>query len=156
VLYHSPSELWEEIVRAVQSDLSKVGFDVELVKTATWAEFHKERMKGDHDLHLRQWQISAPDPESFLAPLFHSKSNDNFGHFSNPRVDELLANARKPIDRMQRLAIYGQVNKLVIDDVPALFLLHRIGIAGVSKRVHGLTLNLYGLPQDKLATVELR
>jgi peptide/nickel transport system substrate-binding protein len=156
LLHHSPSELWEEIVRAVESDLSKVGFDVALAKTATWADFHKERAKGDHDLHLRQWQISAPDPESFLAPLFQSKSNDNFGRFANPRVDELLAEARKPMDSAQRLAVYGQVNKLITDDNAALFLLHRIGIAGANKRVQGLTLNLYGLPQDKLVNVEIR
>ncbi|MBP1776062.1 MAG: hypothetical protein H6Q86_2072 [candidate division NC10 bacterium] len=156
LLHHSPSELWEEIVRAVESDLSKVGFDVALAKTATWADFHKERAKGDHDLHLRQWQISAPDPESFLAPLFQSKSHDNFGRFANPRVDELLAEARKPMDSAQRLAVYGQANKLITDDHAALFLLHRIGIAGVNKRVQGLHLNLYGLPQDKLVNVEVR
>ena len=156
LLYHSPSELWEEIVRAAESDLSRVGFDVALVKTATWADFHKERAKGDHDLHLRQWQVSAPDPESFLAPLFQSKSNDNFGRFASPRVDELLTEARTPMDRTQRLAAYGRVNKLIVDDNAALFLLHRIGIAGVNKRVQGLHLNLYGLPQDKLVNVEVR
>lgn len=156
LLYHSPSELWSEIVHTVATDLSKVGFRVELVETKTWADFHKERAKNDHDLHLRQWQISAPDPEAFLARLFNSKSEDNFGHFSNPKVDELLGDARKPMDKVQRLAIFAQINKLVLDDVPALFLMHRIGIAGVNKRVQGLTLNLYGLPQDKLVNVEIR
>jgi hypothetical protein len=32
---------------------------------------------------------------------------------------------------------------------------HRIGMAAVNTRVKGLTLNLYGLPQDKLARVEI-
>jgi len=100
--------------------------------------------------------VSAPEPERFLARLFDSKSQDNFGRFNNPRVDQLLADARSTTDGEERLRIFTQVNKAVVDDIPAAFLMHRVGIAGVNTRVHGLTLNLYGLPEDKLATVEIR
>ena len=156
LLHFSPSQLWSEVAHAVRNDLEKVGFGVELVNTQSWPDFHAERRKGQHDLHLSHWVVSAPDPERFLAPLFDSKSLDNSSHLTNPRIDQLLADARRPMDQAHRLRILEQVHRLVLDEIPAVFLMHRVGLAGVNRRVQGLTLNLYGLPQDKLATVEIR
>jgi hypothetical protein len=45
---------------------------------------------------------------------------------------------------------------LIVEEVPAVFLFHQINYAAHHARVAGLHLNLYGLPQDKLAHVELR
>jgi ABC-type transport system substrate-binding protein len=59
------------------------------------------------------------------------------------------------MDEARRLQLYRDASRLIVDDLPALFLVHRIGMAAVNTRVKGLTLNLYGLPQDKLARVEI-
>jgi peptide/nickel transport system substrate-binding protein len=156
LLYNSPSPVWLEIVQAVQADLAKVGVTVDLVSTSSWADFHTERKKNAHDLFFYNWAISTPDPDRLLPALFRSDSSDNYTRLANPRVDKLLDEAQKPMDLGPRLQLYSQVNRLVVDEIPAIFLVHRIGMAGVSNRVTGLTLNLYGLPQDKLSKVEIR
>ncbi len=156
LLYFSPSEVWLELVRAVQADLAKVGLTVDLQSTASWNDFHNERKKNAHDMFLYNWAISTPDPDRLLPALFRSDSSDNYTRLANPKVDSLLDEAQKPMDEARRLQLYSQVNRLVVAEIPAIFLVHRIGMAGVSNRVHGLTLNLYGLPQDKLVKVELR
>jgi peptide/nickel transport system substrate-binding protein len=156
LLYFNPIELWSEIAYTIRTDLEKVGVAVELMRVSSWAEFHAERKKGQHDLYLYSWAIGAPDPERFLSPLYFSGSSDNYGHFSNPRVDTLLTQARQPREDRLRLKMYGEINRLIVDDLPALFLVHRIGMAGVNNRVKGLQLNMDGFPQDKLATVEIR
>ena len=156
LLYFSPSEIWLELVRAVQADLAKVGVTVDLQSSANWSDFHNEWKKGTNDLFLYNWSISTPDPDRLLPALFRSGSSDNYTRFANPKVDSLLDEAQKPMDESRRLQLYSQVNRLVVAEIPAIFLVHRIGMAGVSSRVRGLTLNLYGLPQDKLATVEIR
>jgi ABC-type transport system substrate-binding protein len=155
LLYFNPTDLWSEIVFAIKADLDKVGITVDLLRAPTWTDFHVERKKKDHDLYLYNWSISTPDPERLLFPLFYSKSQDNFSHYANPRVDKLLTDAREPMKEVDRLQLYRDASRLIVDDLPALFLVHRIGMAAVSTRVKGLTLNLYGLPQDKLATVEI-
>lgn len=155
LLYFNPIEVWSEIIHAVRSDLEKVGVTAELLRAPSWKDFHEERKKGDHDLYLYNWSVSTPDPERLLFPLFHSQSQDNFGRFASPRVDKLLTDARQPMDEARRLQLYRDATRLIVDDVPALFLVHRIGMAAVNTRVKGLTLNLYGLPQDKLAGVEI-
>ncbi len=155
LLYFSPLELWAEVVLAIKMDLEKVGISVELRRTGSWNEYHEERKKNDHDLYLYNWSISTPDPERLLYPLFYSQSQDNFGRFANPRVDRLLTDARQPMEEARRLQMYGEATRLIVNELPALFLVHRIGVAAVNSRVKGLALNLYGLPQDKLTRVEI-
>jgi peptide/nickel transport system substrate-binding protein len=156
LLYFNPIEVWSEIAHTIRTDLEKVGIAVELIRVGSWSEFHEVRKKGQHDLYLYNWSIGAPDPERFLYPLYFSESADNFGHLASPRIDGLLKQARQPLENKLRLQLYGEINRLVVEEIPALFLFHRIGIAGVSSRVKGLQLNMDGFPQDKLATVEIR
>ena len=156
LLYNAAVEPWSETAQAVRSELRKVGIGVELVGTQDWRLFHEERRKGNHDLYLYGWSVSTPDPERFLFPLFHSKSPDNYGHYANPRMDELLEQARQPKDEPRRLRLYREATRVLLADVPAIFLFHQITFSAHHVRVAGLTLNLYGLPQDKLTTVEIR
>ncbi len=156
LLYNASLEPWVEVAQAIRSDLRKAGIAVELVGTPDWKAFHDERRKGDHDLYLYGWSVSTPDPERFLFPLFQSKSPDNFGHFSSAKVDELLAQARQPMEDSRRLRLYREATRLIVTEVPAVFLFHQITFAAEHARVAGLTLNLYGLPQDKLVNVEVR
>jgi peptide/nickel transport system substrate-binding protein len=155
LLYFNPIELWSEIVFTIKADLEKVGIAVDLIRAPSWKDFYAEREKGSHDLYLYNWSISTPDPERLLFPLYHSQSQDNFSRYASPRVDKLLIDARQPMEEARRLRIYRDATRLIVDDLPALFLVHRIGMAAVNNRVKGLTLNLYGLPQDKLARVEI-
>jgi peptide/nickel transport system substrate-binding protein len=156
LLYNASLEFWVEVAQAIRSDLRKVGLTVELVGVADWKAFHDQRRKGDYDLYLYGWSVSTPDPERFLFPLFQSKSPDNFGHFSNPKVDDLLAQARQPMDDTRRLRLYREASRWIVNEVPAVFLYHQITFAAQHARVEGLTLNLYGFPQDKLVNVEVR
>ncbi len=156
LLYNASLELWSEGVQAVRADLRKAGIGVELLGTPDWTRFHEERRKGDHDLYLYGWSVSTPDPERFLYPLFYSKSPDNFGRFAHPKVDELLVQARQPMDEARRLRLYRDVTRLIVTEVPAVFLAHQTNFAALHTRVAAITLNLYGWPQDKLFSVEVR
>jgi peptide/nickel transport system substrate-binding protein len=156
LLYNASLETWVEVVQAIRSDLRKVGVTIDLVGVPDWKTFHEERKKGTHDLYLYGWSVSTPDPDRFLTPLFQSKSPDNFGHFNSPGVDELLAQARQPMDDARRLRLHRETSRLIVSEIPAVFLFHETTIAAYNARVAGLTLSLYGLPQDKLVNVEIR
>jgi peptide/nickel transport system substrate-binding protein len=156
LLYNASLELWSEVVQTVRSDLRKAGFDVELVGVRDWQAFHAERRRAQHDLYFYGWSVSTPDPERFLFPLYHSESADNFGQFRDARVDALLTQARQPLGEAQRLGIYQEAARLIVAEIPAAFLFHQINYAAHHRRVAGLSLNLYGLPQDKLVGVDLR
>jgi hypothetical protein len=67
-----------------------------------------------------------------------------------------LTQARQPLGEAQRLGIYQEAARLIVAEIPAAFLFHQINYAAHHRRVAGLSLNLYGLPQDKLVGVDLR
>jgi len=156
LLYNASLEMYSEVAQSLRSDLRKAGIELELVGAPDWKGFHEQRKKDDHDLYLFGWAVSTPDPERFLFPLFESKSPDNLGRFSNGRVDELLAQARQPMDEARRIRLYRETSRLIVGEIPAVFLFHQINFAAIHPRVTGLTLNIYGLPQDKLSSVEIR
>jgi len=52
--------------------------------------------------------------------------------------------------------LHRDATRLIVADVPAVFLFHEIQFAAHHVRTGALTLNLYGWPQDKLTTVEFR
>ena len=66
------------------------------------------------------WSSRIPDSDDALWHLLHSSSQkvSNFMFYSNPRVDALLAQARKELDFTQRIALYRQVEHIVMDDAP--------------------------------------
>lgn len=156
LLYTASLEHWSEVAQALRADLRKAGFQVDLMGAPDWKTFHEQRRKAAHDLYLYQWSVSTPDPERVLFPLYHSTSPDNYGGYVNGKVDELLTQARQPMDDSRRLRLYGEAARLIVADIPALYLFHQTAVAAHHVRAHGLTLNLYGWPQDKLSTVEIR
>ena len=64
------------------------------------------------------WYADIPDPDNFLSPLLHSTSPTNRTFYRNPLVDQLLEQARKAFDEVQRIALYREVERLVMDDAP--------------------------------------
>ena len=156
VLYNASLEYWSEAVHAIRSDLRKVGIQLEPVGVPDWKAFHETRRQNAHDMYLYGWSVSTPDPERFLFRLFHSKSPDNFGRYGSGAVDDLLEQARQPMDEARRLRLYREATRTILTDIPALFLFHHTGFAVHRARAAGLTLNLYGWPQDKLTAVEIR
>lgn len=70
------------------------------------------------------WCADYPDPENFLDVLYHSEGQQNVGHCSNLEVDELLEQARTETDVETRLALYHQIEQMIVDDTPDILLDH--------------------------------
>jgi ABC-type transport system substrate-binding protein len=64
------------------------------------------------------WLADIPDPDNMLFPLLHSASLTNRTFYRNPRVDQLLEQARQELDEAQRIALYREVERIVLHDAP--------------------------------------
>jgi oligopeptide transport system substrate-binding protein len=64
------------------------------------------------------WIADYPDPEDFLDILFHSQSDLNHMHYSNPEVDGLLEKARVEADTARRMQLYAQAEEMIVADAP--------------------------------------
>jgi oligopeptide transport system substrate-binding protein len=72
------------------------------------------------------WIADYPDPEDFLDILFHSESDLNHTRYSNPRVDELLEEARIETDSQRRTQLYLQAEEMIVADAPWVPLWHSV------------------------------
>lgn len=65
------------------------------------------------------------DPDQYS--LWHStQRKTNISHYKNPRIDKLLEDGRKIIDRQERQKKYFDFQKYLAEDIPAAFLYHPV------------------------------
>ena len=111
---------------AIQADLEAVGFDVK-IETYEWNSFLGEvnpGLEGKADMAEMAWMTNDPDTLPFLALRTQSWPEEggfNSGYYSNPAVDELLNAARSSTDQAERARLYQEMQVIVQDDAPWVF-----------------------------------
>ena len=111
---------------AIQADLAAVGLDAE-IQTYEWNTFLGEvnpGLEGKGDMAEMAWMTSDPDTLPFLTlrtAAMPDQGGFNSGYYSNPDVDALLEAARVATDQAARADAYKQVQQIVHDDAPWLF-----------------------------------
>jgi len=83
------------------------------------------------------------DPHVNAYTFFHSKFADitpsqNYVHYKNPKTDALLEKGVATLDPAARKVIYGEVSKLLAEDLPIAYLFYPADTIVMSKKVHGL------------------
>jgi len=104
-----------EEVDAIQALLQAVGINVEVQKldAPAWLE---GATKGDFDIAYAA-TLNRPDP-NMLRSVWICGGTDNYMHYCNPKVDELLAQGSQTADPAKRVAIYQEVDQILNQDLP--------------------------------------
>jgi len=111
---------------AIQADLQKVGMKVN-IETYEWNTFLDKvnpGLEGKADMAEMAWMTNDPDTLPYLAlrsEAFPDKGGFNSGYYSNPKVDELLNAAREATDQDERAKLYKEMQQIVHDDAPWVF-----------------------------------
>src|SRR5215217_2998543 len=90
-------------------------------------------------LYFGSWYQDYPDPQNWLSAVWTCDSSLNNVGYCNERFDELTALGDTTIDPAARLASYQEAGQILVDDVPATFLLNPSGIFLVNPAVTGYT-----------------
>ncbi|PJE30863.1 peptide/nickel transport system substrate-binding protein [Pseudooceanicola antarcticus] len=111
---------------AIQADLEAVGFDV-TIETYEWNTFLGEvnpGLEGKADMAEMAWMTNDPDTLPYLAlrtDAWPDKGGFNSGYYSNPEVDELLEKARVSTSQEERASLYQEMQAIVQEDAPWVF-----------------------------------
>jgi len=111
---------------AIQADLQAVGFKVK-IETYEWNTFLgrvNTGLDGKADMAEMAWMTNDPDTVPYLTlrtDALPAKGGFNSGYYSNPQLDALLEKARTSTDQAERGKLYGEVQAIVHDDAPWLF-----------------------------------
>ncbi|MGH3588553.1 MAG: ABC transporter substrate-binding protein, partial [Pseudonocardia sp.] len=99
----------------VQAQLAAVGIDVE-VQLYDLAQYSAEVVQsGDFDLTTTVSSFDSPFPA--VQRLLGTGGSANYGRFSDPEVDSLLAAAASTDDEAERTAAYQQVERIVNEEL---------------------------------------
>ena len=100
------------------------GITAEFQYNPDWPSFAKAMSERKLPVFLRAWFADVPDPENFLAKLFHSRSPWNYMGYANPAVDALLESARAESDMARRVEVYRRAEELILEDAPLIPVWH--------------------------------
>ena len=105
----------------------QLGITMDLLQTE-WATYLEDLRDGRFQIFGGLgWIADYPDPENFLDVLFHSESDNNHTHYSDPELDALLERARLEPDQESRFALYHQAEQMILDGAPWVPLWHSSG-----------------------------
>ena len=130
---------------AIQADLQAVGLSVK-IETYEWNTFLGEvnpGLEGKADMAEMAWMTNDPDTLPFLAlrtDAWPDKGGFNSGYYSNPAVDELLEAARASTDQAERARLYQEMQTIVQEDAPWVFVANWKQNAVSSNRVENFAL----------------
>lgn len=142
-----------EATEMVVSDLAKVGITakIETVDGATFKSYMGNRSQpgenfpyammymgygagtADCDEGLRRIWTTSPD----------GNNNNNYGWYSNARVDELLAQAAVEMDEAKRMEMYKEAEQILfLEDPAAIWLYDSYDVWCMNKKVEGFKQNV--------------
>ncbi len=119
--------------RDVARELESLGLEVEL-QTYPDTEYSEAMKRGEADLFRAGWMADYPDARNLLG-IFVSGAAENIGGYSNAEFDRLFGILGAEQDEATRLALARRMERILIDDVAAIFLMHERVLQYVSPRV---------------------
>ena len=139
VLTNQGNDERKKIAEIVQAQLRELGVTVE-IRPLEWAALLKEYIKKrKFEAIVLGWGIGI-DPDQYV--VWHSSQTgpDQLNHISyaNPEVDRLLEAGRTSCVQSERVKYYHQLQEVLADDLPLVFLYFADALPVVASRIHGV------------------
>lgn len=119
----------------VQQYLGEVGIEM-ILEEAPVASILEGMRAGTMDCSLFNWTYGSSDPDATVN--LATGGGNNFSQYSNARVDELLVAGLAETDLEARQAIYYEIQEIVAEEVPFIYMMYWDGFSVFSGRVQGL------------------
>jgi peptide/nickel transport system substrate-binding protein len=137
IVYLSNDPVRKDIAIAVSSDLEKLGI------TAKPAGKSRDEIKVEdwHRVVIRAGG-NPMDPDDYnykeFTSQFIGQGTLNLASYSNPQAEKLLEEGRTTFNQDQRKQIYGELQKVLVDDMPTAFIAFGNTIYATSDKVTGI------------------
>lgn len=130
---------------AIQADLEAVGMPTR-IETYEWNTFLGKvnpGLEGKADMAEMAWMTNDPDTLPFLtlrSEAFPDKGGFNSGYYANEEVDTLLEEARAATSQERRAELYKEMQEIVREDAPWVFVANWKQNAVTRENVEGFKL----------------
>ena len=125
------SEPWTTIAQIVQQSLNAVGVkaDIQPLKSNVYLQLAQQ---GKLDMWPDGWFMVQPTPADIVDNQYVTNAGSNYSGFSDPQVDQLAAQADTSFKVEDQNRLYAQIEELIGEAAPALYLVNGNYAAGVN------------------------
>ncbi len=141
------SRVRQLIATIVQDSFKQVGAEVEItgLEWAAYLSALKTPPYTNWDMNVGGWQATI-DPHWMYQIWSEDNVPDlNAGDYVNKQVEDLFQQGVREFDQNKRKAIYGQIQQILTDDQPYIFLFVDKSYQGVNNRIGGIQPSPLGL-----------
>jgi peptide/nickel transport system substrate-binding protein len=125
----------EAVAQVIQSMAAEAGFDIK-IRAVEFATTFKQAQAGEFQIFQINWSGRIdPDGNSYI--FMRSKAPQNDGVYSNPETDKLLEEGRLTANVAERKAIYEKMAKILLDDLPIIYIYHRTLLIAHTTKLQG-------------------
>ncbi len=122
----------------LQAEEKAVGINVVIDSTDFVTSLSKADA-GTYDTFQIGWS-GRVDPDGNIFQFVATSGSQNDSGYSNPRLDFVLANARKAATLKARVTLYRVAQQIIINDRPLIYLYHPVTRASVQTQLTGMHL----------------
>ena len=145
VAYEQDLEEQARAFEILQTNLGELGITVEGLPMDWGAKFDMEQDENSEpDIYEEYYWSNAADPDSSLRDIFHGASRGvggNASWYQNEEVDRLMDEGVGLQDEIKRDLIYKDVQQLITDDQPSIFVSNPTYPVALRKWVEGYVYN---------------
>ncbi len=126
LLISSGDEFDRQIAIIVKDQLAQIGIEVDIQQLEPGAQYDAvNNMKYEMATTYFSTDITDPDELTSFEVVSTGGTNSYHTGYKNPKVDELADKARGELDESKRKEMYFEIQKLVSEDAPFLFLFYK-------------------------------
>jgi peptide/nickel transport system substrate-binding protein len=133
-----PTVEYEETVQAaqvIQQQLAEIGITAS-INAPQWSEWLELEGNFKYDAYICNWN-GLIDADQYYFLQHKSDQVFNFTGYNNPEFDELVTEARSISDFDQRYQIYEDLNKILVDDAPYIYMYNKVEARAYNPKVKG-------------------
>ena len=120
-------------------DILGIELSIEPMEGAALTALRQEPNTHPQLLYFGSWYQDYPDPQNWLSAVWTCESSLNQVGYCNETYDDLTRSGDTTIDPAERLVYYEEAGQILVEDLPAAFLLNPSGIFLVNPAVTGYT-----------------
>jgi ABC-type transport system substrate-binding protein len=139
----------------LQRCFKRVGLNVEM-DYMDWPTFQNKVKSKSAQMFMLGWIADYPDAENFLQ-LFYSANEspgpNNF-NYSSREFDRIYEMVRKMPESPERTKLYRTAEKIVLEDCPAVFIMHGVAFILQHEWIHNYKPHAFGYGLTKYRRVD--
>jgi len=126
-----------QVVQVVQAMAAEAGIKINIV-AKEFATLLSDQSAGAYEVSQIGWS-GRVDPDGNIHQFMTCEGGINDSKYCNPAIDDLLNKARTSTDLATRKASYDAARKILVEDMPIIYLYHQTWIWALDDGVSGFT-----------------